>query len=610
MNSGVVLVSFCLILFGAWRSSLALTEPFFTHMASCVGEPITAVSVPQKDQAALAAWNNLFRQSAGGSGGSGAAFAQLFHKAKGVATSSVVLLRRWNRCLKAVCVPDTALKSVSCRSLYFSYNPYKRTCMPQKGFCQRTINHFASMEDCRIACTSPTESGRAAAPTMQDTEVRLVIFRKKNGASVTLVNSTLKIPQKKNVFFVGYLLPDPYGPLVGIPKSNAHPQSSVTKVAVKKPEVAKMQAPQSVPKQAWQSSGSGVTHSPQGLRSPSIPSPPSDKKFQGTFGTGPIAGIRPSRVETAPPKSHLASVPPPRPPPLSGAAGPQFNVPSKPELEGTGTSEMSFSDRSSEGKKTASTMPPLRQAGSLVNDSAPGFFSARPPQNGLMAGMPPSLPPSLPPRANAAQSPLSDSSRPQPLPSTRASDSSNASQPRQLSDMSIPTFPPGMVDPNITDEPPRNARVEKEASHSSAQNDTATSRSDKSADHGTSTTAPPASSAPEPEPTPRNDPAKARHARELPGGFGRTRRTRDGMPQRAAPISRRSAREGPPREPVVEEKIVAERAPLTGIRTAYPVRRSLAVPFTASNGRREEGGVRLARWAPRTGSRFPASISL
>nr|XP_037278413.1 uncharacterized protein LOC119171705 isoform X2 [Rhipicephalus microplus] len=121
-------------------------------------------------------------------------------------------------------------------SLYFSYNPYKHACMPQKGFCQRTVNHFASMEDCRIACTSPKESGRSATMlTPQDTEVRLIIMRKRNGASVTLVNSTLKVPQKKNLFFVGYLLPDPYGPLVGMPKSSVHRQSSVTNVAVKTP---------------------------------------------------------------------------------------------------------------------------------------------------------------------------------------------------------------------------------------------------------------------------------------------------------------------------------------------------------------------------------------
>lgn len=579
-----------------------MTEPFFTHMASCVGEPITAVSVPQKDQAALAAWNNLFRQSAGGSVGSGAAFAQLFQKAKGVATSSIVLLRRWNRCLKTVCVPDTSLKSVSCRSLYFSYNPYKRTCTPQKGFCQRTINHFASLEDCRIACTSSSssESGRAAAPTPQDTEVRLVILRKKNGASVTLVNSTLKVPQKKNLFFVGYLLPDPYGPLVGISKSSVHPQSSVTKVAVKKPEVAKMKAPPSAPKQAWPSSVSGVTDSPQGLRSASQPSPLFPKQVQGTFGTSQMAGLQPSGGEAAPPKSHLASFTPQRPPPPFGAAGPQPNIPSKPELEGTGASEMSSLEPSAVGQKTVSAMPPVRQAGPLVSDSGPGLFSARPPQNGLMAGMPPSLPP----RASTAQGPLSDASRAPSLPSTRASDSSNTSQPKQLSDMSMPTSPPGMVDPYIRNEPPRNARVEKEASDSPSENDTAASRPDKSGDHGASTTAAPASSTSAAGPTqpPKGDPAKARHARELP--------LRDWMPQPVAPISRRSAREGPLREPVVEEEIVPERAPLTGIRTAYPVRRSIALPFTTSRRRREDGGARSVRWAHRPGSRFPAPISL
>ncbi|KAL1441722.1 hypothetical protein MTO96_008439 [Rhipicephalus appendiculatus] len=242
MNPSAFLVSLCLVFVGTWSSSLASKEPFFTHMASCVGEPITAVSVPQKDQAALTAWNNLFRQN---SAASGAAFAQLFQKAKSIATRSPVLLRRWNRCLKAVGVSASG-----------------------------TVNHFASMEDCRTACTSPKESGRSAAmPTLQDTEVRLIIMRKRNGASVTLVNSTLKIPQKKNLFFVGYLLPDPYGPLVGMPKSSVHQQSSVTKVAVKKPEAAKAHTPPSTTKQSLPPPMGGLTGFPQGPLSTSKPSP-------------------------------------------------------------------------------------------------------------------------------------------------------------------------------------------------------------------------------------------------------------------------------------------------------------------------------------------------
>ncbi|XP_049271871.1 serine/arginine repetitive matrix protein 2-like [Rhipicephalus sanguineus] len=596
MNPSDFLTSFCLVFLGTWSSSLASKEPFFTHMAPCVGEPITAVSVPQKDQAALSAWNNLFRQNAAGSG---AGFAQLFQKAKSIATSSSVLLRRWNRCLAAVCVPDTSLQSVSCRALYFSYNPHKHTCTPQRGFCQRTINHFASMEDCRIACTSPKESGRAATmPTPQDTEVRLIIMRKRNGASVTLVNSTLKVPQKKNLFFVGYLLPDPYGPLVGMPKSSVHRQSSVTKVAVKKPEATKAHTPSSATKQSLPSPVGGLTGFPQGSLSTSkpLPQPQFPKQVPGMLGVGPMAGQQASIGDRFPSLPNLPNLPAQKPATfLFEAQGQQPNVPSGPLLKETGASEIP-----AVGKKIVSAMPSTGQTGPLVSDKRPALSSAQPPINALISGVPLSPPPS------AMQGPLSEASRaPLPMPSGRAGDSPNTSKPRQLSDMSTPTLPPGMVDPYLTDSP-ISPRAGKSASDSSEEDESDASSSNSSNDDEATERAESTSNTS--ESGPEEDSGKVRHARELPPGLARTRRGKDEKTHRVAPMSRRSAREGPSREPVVEEKIVPERAQLTGMRTAY--RRSVAASFPTSSRRRGNGGLLSTRWAQPRGSRFHSSISL
>uniref|UniRef100_A0A131Z5M3 Pancreatic trypsin inhibitor n=1 Tax=Rhipicephalus appendiculatus TaxID=34631 RepID=A0A131Z5M3_RHIAP len=597
MNPSAFLVSLCLVFVGTWSSSLASKEPFFTHMASCVGEPITAVSVPQKDQAALTAWNNLFRQN---SAASGAAFAQLFQKAKSIATRSPVLLRRWNRCLKAVCVPDTSPQSVSCRALYFSYNPYKHACMPQRGFCQRTVNHFASMEDCRTACTSPKESGRSASmPTLQDTEVRLIIMRKRNGASVTLVNSTLKIPQKKNLFFVGYLLPDPYGPLVGMPKSSVHQQSSVTKVAVKKPEAAKAHTPPSTTKQSLPPPMGGLTGFPQGPLSTSKPSPQPQfpKQFPGMMGAGPTAGLQFSNGNRFPTLSNMPNLPLQKPPTfLFEAKGQKPNVPSGPQLKETGASEMSPA-----GMKTVSAMPSTGQTGPLVSDLKPGLSSAQQPINALTPGIPSSLPPS----ASSAQGSLSATTQAQlPMPSARAGDSPNTSKPRQLSDMSTPILPPGMVDPYLRDSP-ISARVGKSSSDSSEEESEASSSNSSSEDEASERAESTLNTS---ESGFEDDSGKSRHARELPPGFARARRGKDGNPHRVAPMSRSSARESPSREPVVEEKIVPERAHLTGMRTAY--RRSLAAPFATSSRRRGNGGLLSTRWGQPRGSRFSSSISL
>lgn len=602
MDASAFLVASCLIFLGVWNSSLALKEPFFTHMASCVGEPITAVSVPQKDQAALAAWNNLFRQSFGGGG---AAFGQLFHKAKSIATSSAVLLRRWNRCLKTVCIPDTSLKSVSCRALYFSYNPHKHACTPQRGFCQRTVNHFASMEDCRLACTSTSESGRAATlPTPQDTEVRLIIMRKKNGASVTLVNSTLKVPQKKNLFFVGYLLPDPYGPLRGISKNSVQQQSSVTKVGVRKPEASKIPTPPSVPHQPWQSPINSVTGYPQGTHGPSKTAPQTQlpKQVQGMLGAGPMAGPQPFNREPFPTKSYLPSLPHRRPPPfLFGGPEQQPNLASRFTLRETGASQTTAATN-----KTVSTMPTAGQSGPLISHSTPGLTSSLLPQSALMSSSPLSSPPS----ASPSQGPPSEANRPQ-LPSGRAGDSSNASEPRQDSDMSTLSSPTGIAEPRLAGGPITSARPGNSTSGSSEEESSQSSPSDSSTEDEDTVTDAPASNTSEKGTSqpPKDDLAKGRHARELPPGLTRTKRVVDGMPHRMAPISGRSAaaREDRSREPVVEEKIVPERAPLTGIRPAY--RRSLAAPFATSTRGRGSGAVFSARWQPR-GSRFPASISL
>lgn len=210
MTPGVV-IYFCLILANSsWRSSYASKEPFFSHMATCVGEPIIALKVPDRERNALSAWNNLFSSGVNVHPGHGSSFFHLFDKARKIAWSTPVLQRRWKRCLKAVCVPNTDLQSISCRTLYYSYNPFRHACVPQKGFCERTMNHFATMSDCQHACSSgPSRVPGARTARNVATRIKLRIQRESEGVTTTLVNSTLKLAKEKSLLLIGYILPEP-----------------------------------------------------------------------------------------------------------------------------------------------------------------------------------------------------------------------------------------------------------------------------------------------------------------------------------------------------------------------------------------------------------------
>lgn len=242
MRPGVV-IYFCLLLAsGSWRSSHASTEPFFAHMATCVGEPIIAVKVPERERTALTAWNNLFSSGVHVQPGHGSSFFHLFDKARKIAGSTPILLRRWKRCLKAVCVPNTDLQSISCRTLYYSYNPFRHACVPQKGFCERTMNHFATMGECQHVCSSGSlklekpeivkrlsrvPDARTVGPAA--TRIKLRIQRENDGVTTTLVNSTLKVAREKSLLLIGYILPEPTHVQNSVAAGNQNSAASASK---------------------------------------------------------------------------------------------------------------------------------------------------------------------------------------------------------------------------------------------------------------------------------------------------------------------------------------------------------------------------------------------
>ncbi|KAL1441721.1 hypothetical protein MTO96_008438 [Rhipicephalus appendiculatus] len=181
-------------------------------------------------------------------------------------------------------------------------------------------------------------------------------------------------------------------------------------------------------------------------------------------------------------------------------------------------------------------MPSTGQTGPLVSDLKPGLSSAQQPINALTPGIPSSLPPS----ASSAQGSLSGTTQAQlPMPSARAGDSPNTSKPRQLSDMSTPILPPGMVDPYLRDSP-ISARVGKSSSDSSEEESEASSSNSSSEDEASERAESTSNTS---ESGSEDDSGKSRHARELPPGFARARRGKDGEPHRVAPMSRSSARE-------------------------------------------------------------------
>nr|XP_037278412.1 cell wall protein RBR3-like isoform X1 [Rhipicephalus microplus] len=232
---------------------------------------------------------------------------------------------------------------------------------------------------------------------------------------------------------------------------------------------------------------------------------------------------------------------------LFAAKGQNPNAPSGPP---SGLKETSASEMSPAGMKTVSAIPSTGQTGPLVSDVMPGFSSAQPPASSLVFGIPSSLPPS----ASSAQDSLSQPTQAQlPVPlGRRADDSPNTYKPRQLSDGSTPTLPPGMVHAYST-ESPISARDEKSSLGSAEEDESEASTLNSSSDEASEGAETASSTS---ESGPEDDSGKGRHARQLPPGLALARRGKDEKPHRVAPMSRRSARESESREPVVEEKIV------------------------------------------------------
>ncbi|XP_077524571.1 uncharacterized protein LOC144136252 isoform X2 [Amblyomma americanum] len=560
MSAALTVACSCLVLLGAWKPNRASAEPFFSHMASCVGEPIAAVTVPPKDQAALAAWNNIFRQGSDIKGGGAGTFVQVYGKAKGVALGALVLRRRWNRCLKMACVPSTAQQSISCQSLYFSYNPHKRTCTPEKGFCHQSMNHFRSLEDCKLACASyysPAETGRAAIPKPQDTEIRLSILRKKNGVSATLVNSTLKVPPKKSLFFVGYLLPDPYGPLKGTVKSSAQSQGPVGTAPSNRLQESSSHLSQTVRKQLTQQHGMEMA----------------SQKFPGggfPMNTPP-SGF--SVAERAPPNG-------PRPPYSE-------------QLQVAKTFSSQTQTKAVDMKNVLPAMP-VGPAASVAQDKRPGKLPAPPLSSGnnVLGGPPTSLPPGA---VRAQVPPIGQLAMPASIPGVTSGEESPA---KKLSEVPLQALPRNAPEPlskeqtsgaNVPPNPPTSMSSSEDSAESAHLNSTAEQEASSSVEKTSNSSAAveradeharKARSAP-----PSEDKLAGRVGREQP--WWAVPLTRRSLSRRNVALGRSAGT-----KPVVEEKISVERAPHTGIGTPFAVRRNFAKPFTAANRRQRRGGRR------------------
>lgn len=608
---------------------MASMEPFFAHMSACVGEPIAAVNVSPKDQAALVAWNSVFREGSDVKGGSAGTFPQVYHKAKAVAMGALVLRRRWNRCLKMACVPNTAQQTISCQSLYFSYNPHKHACMPQKGFCHQSMNHFGTLEDCSLACIVLAETGRAAFPKPQDTEIRLSILRKKNGVSATLVNSTLKVPPKKSLFFVGYLLPDPYGPLKGIVKSGTQSQGHVANAPNTRPEDNNSHPSQITSKQPTQTSNDTLAGA---SRTPFVPAEATaqfPEQAHGLLGLGPVERKKPG-MEIRPQKLPETGSPMNAPPPgLWGTAGAPTNSPKPPRPEEFEVAKTFSSQATTKAIYKKNVLPalPIGPAVSEAQGKELGTLPSQPLSSGnnVLQGPPISLPSGavgvqVPPIEGHLAMPASlpgvisaeelsakqFSEVPQQPPTLNALGRLGKEQVKEASTRLYPPTPSSSSE-DSAEAAHRDISTEQEASSAEQDSNSSVAVGDGTEQHAGLM-----------QPS-ESDEAKARKERSAPPSEGKLPgRVEREQPRWAVPLSRHAlsrldavAVRSERARPVVEEKVSMDRAPHTGVGTPFAMRRSFAEPLTAAANRRQRrSGRRAARWAHRRGPSLPSSISV
>lgn len=608
MSPGVVIYFYLLLVTGTWRSSQASAEPFFAHMATCVGEPIIAVKVPERERTALAAWNNLFSSGIRVQPGHGSSFFHLFDKARKIATSTPILRRRWKRCLKAVCVPNTDLQSISCRTLYYSYNPFRHACVPQKGFCERTKNHFATISDCQLVC-SPGHSRVATARSVRhgDTRIQLRVQRDNDGVTTTLVNSTLKVPREKSLLFIGYILPEPSRAQTGVAESRKTSQGSTSK----HPNITHSVAPS---KPATQPSY-GMA---DGKFNPSM-MPQGQREIMPQFSSRPSPALGPSSPVTdsfgkyeITYRNQMPSWPTERASPvLLGSSGmqlPHFQTPGLNRIiQDSRTPDIQLPNEANEG--TIGRMAPQRTREDAIASYAKihgipvlQSLSSRdvgPEQKTELHsvnqtrvlqsvdGVRPLVGPKIPVPANTRKE---MSAKKSPSKAVAQSPAPRATLQRRIgsSDSLLKNPPLGAQKSGST----------KGASPSPVEQTTKASA-----------TTTPAEKLETPVPSARKlqrSEERADLARDTPSSPTDTQRSSQaalGPPLWAFPLMRQILnpaqgypKGAAPREPVVEERIVAKTAPQTGMRTLYSMRGRYGEPSITAN-RRDEGPVaRAASW--------------
>lgn len=136
-----------------------------------------------------------------------------------IISQDVRVQRVWDNCARKVCVPNTEHQEVNCRSLYFSFNPRIGKCIPQRGFCQRSHQHFTTWDQCETVCAETT--GRAIGDVSKSQKqhgwlkiVLLASSSNDDGKMQEIFNKTFEFPSKNislpsgyNIFPILYDMP-------------------------------------------------------------------------------------------------------------------------------------------------------------------------------------------------------------------------------------------------------------------------------------------------------------------------------------------------------------------------------------------------------------------
>lgn len=188
-------------------------ELFFDHMRSCVDSQLRTALKTDSEKQALADWTKGIKGDGVYTKGKGNPdeFTRVLQTSLDYVKSEKRLLQSWNRCVKEVCVPNTELQTIHCRSLYFSYNPRRAKCVKQRGFCRRSVQHFRKREHCEAACVE--SSGRAAEQqaSMPRRWIKMALLESNpssaNGTVQEILNKNFVLSDQRSFWLLGYFWP-------------------------------------------------------------------------------------------------------------------------------------------------------------------------------------------------------------------------------------------------------------------------------------------------------------------------------------------------------------------------------------------------------------------